>query len=274
VPDHILLKRGALSPDEVDLIAQHERIGVELIERSFRSEALTEILKCRSTPFNGYEKRSGLPIGREIPLGARLLAICDSYDSMTNDHVYRKSMSHDAAIEELRKHAGSQFDPELVEYFARVIDSQPELSPESSKEVSVSIGLQVQLLIEAINEKDTAGVRMLASRLMLYARRCQADTVAVSAGDIHLRSNDDVIPWQVMLRSTQELMELCNEFTRQPELLARDVELRNSDESLATEAPPAGGEAVQGTVAKTGFSLMQGIPVPTEGEHWSYFPDR
>ena len=62
----------------------------------------------------------GYPYGlraNEIPLGARIVSIADAYDAMTNDRPYKRAMSHDAAIAELRLHAGTQFDPELVVLF-------------------------------------------------------------------------------------------------------------------------------------------------------------
>ncbi len=62
----------------------------------------------------------GYPYGlraKEIPLGARIVAIADAYDAMTHDRPYRRAISHEAAIAELRLHAGTQFDPELVALF-------------------------------------------------------------------------------------------------------------------------------------------------------------
>ena len=62
----------------------------------------------------------GYPYGlraNEIPLGARIVAIADAYDAMTHDRPYKRAMSHDAAIVELKQHAGTQFDPELVALF-------------------------------------------------------------------------------------------------------------------------------------------------------------
>jgi HD-GYP domain-containing protein (c-di-GMP phosphodiesterase class II) len=60
--------------------------------------------------------------GEEIPLACRILAIADAYDAMISDRPYRKAMSHEEAIEELCRCAGTQFDPELVERFIEIVD--------------------------------------------------------------------------------------------------------------------------------------------------------
>jgi HD-GYP domain-containing protein (c-di-GMP phosphodiesterase class II) len=59
--------------------------------------------------------------GVEIPLGARIIAVCDSYDAMTSDRPYRKAMGREEALSELRDCAGAQFDPEVVKAFARAV---------------------------------------------------------------------------------------------------------------------------------------------------------
>src|SRR6185436_3282642 len=76
----------------------------------------------------------GYPFGlraNEIPLGARIVAIADAYDAMTHDRPYKRAMSHDAAVAELRQHAGTQFDPELVVLFCDLSADRPPV-PDSS----------------------------------------------------------------------------------------------------------------------------------------------
>jgi HD-GYP domain-containing protein (c-di-GMP phosphodiesterase class II) len=71
--------------------------------------------------FNGEGYPKGLR-GRAIPLGSRILAICDAYESMTSERPYRKRVGHKAAIEEIRKCSGTQFDPDLVQPFIRAME--------------------------------------------------------------------------------------------------------------------------------------------------------
>ena len=62
--------------------------------------------------------------GADIPIGARVIAVADTYDAMTSDRVYRKALSHQVAMAEIRRGAGSQFDPTIVEAFMRAMGEQ------------------------------------------------------------------------------------------------------------------------------------------------------
>ena len=83
--------------------------------------------------FAGHGYPYGLR-GNEIPLGARIVAIADAYDAMTHDRPYKRAMTHDQAIAELRRHAGTQFDPDLVNLFCDLYAAHaPEPDPRSSR---------------------------------------------------------------------------------------------------------------------------------------------
>lgn len=222
VSDEILLKRGKLSPDEMELIAWHDRIGVELIETAFECQELTETVQFRQAHFDGSGRFRNLPVGVEIPIGARILSICDSYDSMVSDRVYRDGCSHQVAIEELRRYAGSQFDPELVEHFASVVTSKPEPDATINSEAAIQIGFQVERLAAAIDSQDTEGMQTLAERLGMYARRCDIDSIAKAADRIRQRASEQEISWLDLLRDTNELLELCR--TTQSELIEHQHE--------------------------------------------------
>lgn len=117
VPDKILLKPGPLTEDEMRIMDQHRLLGLEILHHSCNSRAVLEIVGCSPARFDGSHPRLRLA-GKDIPLGSRMLAICDAFDAMTSDQVYRRALSHEAAMSELFRHAGSQFDPELVDLFA------------------------------------------------------------------------------------------------------------------------------------------------------------
>jgi hypothetical protein len=102
---------------------QHPRIGQVILEQAAALKDAVPIILHHHERFAGH----GYPYGlraNEIPLGARIVAVADAYDAMTTDRPYKPAMSHPAAIAELRRHAGTQFDPELVESFCDLFGNE------------------------------------------------------------------------------------------------------------------------------------------------------
>src|SRR3954451_1345730 len=116
VPQEILEKPAALTSAEWRTVVQHPRIGQVILEHVAAVRDSVPIILHHHERYAGH----GYPYGlraKEIPLGARIVAIADAYDAMTHDRPYKRAISHDAAIAELRLHAGTQFDPELIGVF-------------------------------------------------------------------------------------------------------------------------------------------------------------
>jgi diguanylate cyclase (GGDEF)-like protein len=124
VPAEILDKSSALTSAEWRSVVQHPRIGQVILEQAAALKDAVPIILHHHERYAGH----GYPFGlraAEIPLGARIVAIADAYDAMINDRPYKRAITHDAAIAELRRHAGTQFDPELVELFCDLYASTP-----------------------------------------------------------------------------------------------------------------------------------------------------
>jgi len=123
VPDRILLKPSTLLPDEAALMERHHAAGMDILSLCCSSPVIVEIVRHLPAWYDGTRRNH--PIGgNSIPLGSRILAIVDAFDSMTSDQVYRRAMSHERALNELFSCAGTQFDPELVRLFSEVHNSQ------------------------------------------------------------------------------------------------------------------------------------------------------
>jgi putative nucleotidyltransferase with HDIG domain len=123
VPDAVLRKAGPLTEEEWHIMHQHPTWGVEMLaDVSFLRPALG-IVQYHQERWDGLGYPHGLA-GDEIPIGARLFAVIDTYDAITSDRPYRRAASHEEAIVELRRVAGRQLDPELVEVFAGISEAQ------------------------------------------------------------------------------------------------------------------------------------------------------
>ena len=118
IPDAILLKPGPLTDEERAVMRQHPEIGHRILSSSKYLERAAEIVLQHQEHFDGSGYPRGLK-GTEITLGARIFAVVDAYDAMRSDRVYRKAMTRAKATDEIRRHAGGQFDPQIVEAFLR-----------------------------------------------------------------------------------------------------------------------------------------------------------
>ena len=125
IKDEILLKPMPLTGDEAKIMEQHSVIG-EAIVRPIRSlQKVVSLVRHHHERFDGSGYPDGLK-GEAIPLGARILAVADTYDAMVTDRPYRKRLSIEAAKAELRKQVGVQHDPAVVEAFLHFIDEKQE----------------------------------------------------------------------------------------------------------------------------------------------------
>jgi len=120
VPSHILDKPGSLTPEEMDQVRQHVRLGGRIIEPiPALAEAVPIVLQHHEW-FNGQGYPAGL-VGYDICLEARILAVADCYDALRSERPYRRGLSHEEVMQYLGDGAGKQFDPEVVEVFVQIM---------------------------------------------------------------------------------------------------------------------------------------------------------
>jgi len=120
VPDAILSKPGPLTPDEWVEMRRHPDVGYQMVRDVPFLGRAAEIIRSHHERFDGAGYPRNLK-GEEIPVGARIFAVVDAYDAMTSDRPYRMALSHDEALTEIRRQAGTQFDPVVVvPFFAAV----------------------------------------------------------------------------------------------------------------------------------------------------------
>lgn len=126
VPDSILFKRGSLTKSEYSIMQRHCEIGHRIALSAPELVLIADWILKHHEWWNGQ----GYPLGlaeQNIPLECRILALADAYDAMTSDRPYRRAVPHEMAVAELKRFAGIQFDPGLVDLFIEVIE--PENNP-------------------------------------------------------------------------------------------------------------------------------------------------
>ena len=122
VPDNILLKPEPLTDEEWEIMRQHPQLAYDWIVAIPYLKYALEIPYYHHEKWNGTGYPHGLK-GELIPLAARIFAVADVWDALTNDRPYRKAWSHSEAIEYIRRNRGTYFDPQIVEVFLRHISS-------------------------------------------------------------------------------------------------------------------------------------------------------
>jgi diguanylate cyclase (GGDEF)-like protein/putative nucleotidyltransferase with HDIG domain len=124
VPDAILKKPGKLDEDEFDVIRRHPELGGQILEHQSLADVQAWVAAHHERP-DGRGYPLGLT-GDALALEARIVAVADAYEAMTSDRSYRDSIGHERARAELRRCAGTQFDPRVVEAFLAVLERESE----------------------------------------------------------------------------------------------------------------------------------------------------
>ncbi len=123
IPDKILFKPGPLNEMEWEKMKEHSKIGYRIAKSTPELSHISDWILHHHEKYDGTGYPSGFK-GNNIPLACRIVAIVDAYDAMVSDRIYRKGMSHQDALEELKNESGKQFDPWLVDKFIPILKEE------------------------------------------------------------------------------------------------------------------------------------------------------
>ena len=211
VPDAVLHKTGQLSEEEWAIMRRNRAVSLQLVKSSFGSDALTEIVEQYPIWFDLSNVPANAENQRKPTVAARILAIADAYDSMTSDASYRRRKSRAEACDELRRCAGTQFDPELLERIisaVRVRSGDRTELPGVSTDIALDIGQQIEQLVAALDDQDVGELRNLTMRLHSTADRAGIQHMADVADQL-MESLDDEKDMIGIMQSAGELLDLC-----------------------------------------------------------------
>lgn len=120
MPDGILKKNSRLEDEELKQVRDHAVVGGEIVGEIPELRPVAKIIRHHHERYDGLGYPDGLKRD-EIPAFSRMLSIIDAYEALVSDRVYRKGVTAEEALEEIRRHSGTQFDPNITEAFCRVI---------------------------------------------------------------------------------------------------------------------------------------------------------
>ena len=123
ISDRVLRKKSILSEEDWVLIKMHPTIGSNIVSSIDAYPSLAPTISAHQEKYDGTGYPKGLS-GKNIPLGARILGIADAYQAMIEHRYYRQARTHEEAVAELQKVKGTQFDPEVLDVFLNVVNSE------------------------------------------------------------------------------------------------------------------------------------------------------
>lgn len=213
VPDSILNKPGPLTGEEWAIMQKHDAIGVEIVRSALASEVIAEAIECHHYYFSKRTSDNALDESdRSLSLISRIITVCDAFDAMVNDRVYRGAMSVEDAIHEIESNTPKQFDPAVVAGLVQYIDSGLHKKPTTlslfpTTRSAVSIGKHIEDLCSAVEDEDVDRLAIIVNHLKDDAEHTLAVSEAAKRLDDAIQTSDKNM--EDVLTLAKEVMEAC-----------------------------------------------------------------
>jgi diguanylate cyclase (GGDEF)-like protein len=160
IPDAILNKPGPLNREEWDFMRQHTILGERILNAAAALRPVAQLVRSSHERWDGTGYPDQLQ-GAATPLGSRIIAVCDAYEAMTADRAYRSALSPEAAAEELRAGAGTQFDPDVVDAFLAAIATRDVLGAPERGPIEAPIRLAADRVRTLLTQSADAGAPLV-----------------------------------------------------------------------------------------------------------------
>lgn len=132
-PNDILTKPGSLTEEEFKTMKEHAQHGADMLSLIEGAEAIVPVMRHHHERYDGKGYPQGLS-GENIPLLSRMVSLCDAFDAMTTNRCYRKPITLTECIEEIKRYSGTQFDPNICEFFIDFLKDQFGFIVEETKD--------------------------------------------------------------------------------------------------------------------------------------------
>lgn len=210
VPDSILNKPGPLTAKEWKLMEKHDQIGVEIVRSAFGSDKIADVIESHHSCFHNRGE-SDCVSKETMPLAGRIINVCDAFDSMTDERVYRAPMSDFEAIQEIIKHTPSQFDVEVVKGLLTYLQEGHTVSQQEPLEVippiTDSMETHIVELFQAIELADVDGIKRTVDLLKDETLNGDGVCNVTNRLSMAIESEDEDI--ERVLRLANEVMHEC-----------------------------------------------------------------
>ena len=202
----ILTGKKDISEKEYNTVKSHCENGIKILEVIDFPWKIKPIIMHHHERYDGKGYPAGLK-GREIPLGARILSVVDAYAAMTANRPHRKSMEREEALAELHRNVGTQFDPEIVEIFSRLVEQKFSFHGVGAKPRILMVDDEIDYLtllkLKLVNEGFDVTATDNAAEAMSHMERVKPDLVLA---DIMMPGTDGLAMYRKM-RETEDLAE-------------------------------------------------------------------